>query len=71
MALTDLAEENVWEWMVSHDKLDASSYTNWASGEPNNHSSVGEDCVNILQSGKWNDAECNSSRFYICESLDE
>ena len=34
------------------------TYTNWASGEPNN-SGGNEDCVQIFPDGMWNDLNCN------------
>jgi cysteine-rich repeat protein len=46
----------------------SSSYTNWASGEPNNGGAFGrEDCAEFLPSGQWNDASCNSDRVAVCE----
>jgi hypothetical protein len=57
------------------------SYLNWSSGEPNNIAhcdgrAVGslcfgdvrdEDCVQIIASGQWNDANCLESTQYVCE----
>uniref|UniRef100_A0A8C8RTQ5 C-type lectin domain-containing protein n=1 Tax=Pelusios castaneus TaxID=367368 RepID=A0A8C8RTQ5_9SAUR len=43
------------------------TYTNWAKGEPNN-SNKGEDCVVLYDNGKWNDADCSTSRvLVVCE----
>ena len=45
------------------------TYTNWASGEPNDSS--GEDCGQLFWSGlKWNDIRCDATGPYICETLD-
>ncbi|NXL85623.1 MBL protein, partial [Alectura lathami] len=42
------------------------TYTNWKTGEPNNVRN--EDCVEIEESGKWNDLDCSDSdKFIICE----
>jgi hypothetical protein len=52
-------------------------YQNWRVGEPNNDGcnscgigdcSEGEDCGVFNADGTWNDAECNSSRGFICET---
>ena len=42
-------------------------FTNWASGEPNNHDQV-EDCAIIKSSnGKWNDLHCtDNERSTVC-----
>ena len=45
------------------------SYTNWASGEPNNFENLGEDCVEMYSSGgKWNDLVCSErTRSFVCQ----
>jgi len=45
-----------------------SSYTNWASNEPNDQN--GEDCAHMYDSGEWNDNNCGDSRIGICEYSD-
>ncbi|KAM4636538.1 mannose-binding protein C-like [Discoglossus pictus] len=42
------------------------SYSNWNTGEPNN-TNRGEDCVMMLNTGKWNDGECDIEFITICE----
>jgi len=45
------------------------TYTNWASGEPNNKAGV-EHCVNLkVANGKWHDLTCDSStvRAFVCQ----
>jgi len=39
-------------------------FQNWKSGEPNSSS---EDCVEIQQSGGWNDANCGNALAFVCE----
>jgi len=52
IGLSDATEEGVWKWADDSD-LD---YSNWSAGEPNDHIPLGgEDHVQILPSGKWND----------------
>ena len=48
-------------------KMDAAlSYTNWASGEPNNNGNG--DCIAMLRdSGKWDDVPCDATLPAICE----
>ncbi|XP_066562894.1 mannose-binding protein [Amia ocellicauda] len=40
-------------------------FTNWKSGEPNNHKGK-EDCTIVLN-GQWNDVSCESNCMIICE----
>jgi hypothetical protein len=42
------------------------AWTNWNTGEPNDHGS-GEDCVELRTNGVWNDQTCSSDRTFICE----
>ncbi|XP_077323752.1 pulmonary surfactant-associated protein A-like [Lithobates pipiens] len=41
-------------------------YFNWRAGEPNNLRN-NEDCVEMWDDGRWNDENCASKRFFICE----
>eukprot|EP00964_Phaeocystis_antarctica_P051995 scaffold30402_cov43-Phaeocystis_antarctica.AAC.1 len=63
---TDAASEDAWVWSPSNAPL---SYTNWKSGEPNDHGS-GEDCLlfNYGGPGKWNDGTCADNRKYVCQT---
>jgi hypothetical protein len=63
IGFNDRSTEGDWVWSNGDDV----TYTNWASGEPND--SGGEDCVQILWSGyAWNDGACGSALPYICEA---
>merc|ERR1712029_26051 len=43
-------------------------YRNWGSEEPNNHLGK-EDCLNFeVSTGKWNDENCSTRGYYICEA---
>ncbi|KAL5009101.1 hypothetical protein ScPMuIL_014682 [Solemya velum] len=43
-------------------------FTNWMSGEPNQHDGNQEDCVQIIHSsGEWNDVPCSKTIKFICE----
>ena len=65
---TDAASEGTWVWSPSNTPL---SYTNWYSGQPDNHLG-GEDCLMFNfphgNGGKWNDANCQSALKYVCET---
>lgn len=64
LGLNDRATEGLWRWMDG-----SSSYTRWATGEPNN--SGNEDCAaSYSASGRWDDLPCTLTRPFICESLD-
>ena len=61
----DIDTEGTWEWISGS----ASTYTAWASGEPNN--SGNEDCAYLDVSASkqwWNDLNCATERSFICES---
>ena len=61
---TDAAIDGTWKWSPSGTPL---SYTNWASGEPNNYGR-NEDCVHLSgTSGKWNDVNCARKFKFVCE----
>mmetsp|Transcript_20498 Transcript_20498/g.27021 ORF Transcript_20498/g.27021 Transcript_20498/m.27021 type:complete len:517 (+) Transcript_20498:262-1812(+) len=58
--MDDMTEDN-WYW----EDGSTVSYTNWASGEPND---LGiEDCAMIYDDGTWNDQGCNTWLHYICK----
>ena len=63
IGLRDKYHEGQYEWLNS----DIASYTNWGAGEPNNVATGGEDCVEILESGRWNDLNCDLRRNHACE----
>jgi hypothetical protein len=67
----DLADEGTWEWAsgetVTYDDP-------WSNGQPDNHQNK-EDCmemnfsiINWATYGDWNDLDCNSQRFFVCEA---
>ncbi|XP_073453315.1 pulmonary surfactant-associated protein D-like [Aquarana catesbeiana] len=43
------------------------SYTNWKENEPNNYQGIQENCVELQNTGKWNDIVCEAKRLIICE----
>nr|XP_021324868.1 galactose-specific lectin nattectin-like [Danio rerio] len=63
-------------WMGAHDQVTEGGWTwtdgspfryiNWAAGNPDDY--YGEDCLSILiNSGAWNDDNCENKRGYICK----
>lgn len=62
----DRQSEGTFEWVNG-----TSSYTNWASNEPNNQN--GEDCAELYADGTWNDYQCSDSseQTALCEKIPE
>jgi Lectin C-type domain len=51
---------------------EATLYTNWAPGEPNNGGSSGEDCAltnRAGQLGRWDDRDCRDDYAFVCERV--
>ncbi|XP_073453322.1 pulmonary surfactant-associated protein D-like [Aquarana catesbeiana] len=46
---------------------EAISFTNWNVGEPNNFEGRQENCVEMQNTGRWNDIVCANTRLIICE----
>uniref|UniRef100_A0A3Q0RAK9 C-type lectin domain-containing protein n=1 Tax=Amphilophus citrinellus TaxID=61819 RepID=A0A3Q0RAK9_AMPCI len=70
IGMTDTEEEGTWKW-VDGTLLDK-SFRYWHTGEPNNYNGLEEDCGEIKlveDENKWNDIECNTENFWICEKM--
>ena len=65
IGFTDIASEGSFAW----EDGSATTYTNWAEGEPNNVDGD-EDCavLNRFTDQTWNDEKCSDSFYYICEA---
>ena len=72
---TDITEEGTWVWIEG-----TSTFTHWATGEPNNAGAGGtaENCAFLHaetypghvpdgMTGYWTDIACNTSIAYVCE----
>ncbi|MBQ4404016.1 MAG: hypothetical protein II857_06345 [Selenomonadaceae bacterium] len=69
IGFSDAEHEGNWTWVTG----EAVTYTNWASGEPNNHGERGAEnyaCI-VPRNGKfidkWNDRYFFSGDYFICE----
>ena len=64
MGYNDLTVEGYWDWDGPF-----ATYTNWGNGEPNNYNG-NEDCgmLNAFGNPLWNDANCSTSTYFICEA---
>ncbi|XP_004680940.1 PREDICTED: mannose-binding protein C [Condylura cristata] len=62
LGITDERTEGTFEDLAGNIQ----TYQNWNSKEPNNADS-GENCVILLNNGKWNDISCSSSAYAVCE----
>ena len=59
---SDYKEEGNWEWVTGEEW----SYSNWASGEPNNSSNKQHSlCINT--NGKWDDEYIDTTLPFVCE----
>lgn len=63
IGLNDKEQEGKYLWI---DGTEA-SYTNWASGQPNNAGD--SDCVKIKSDGKWDDRICSEAYPVLCEEI--
>ena len=62
IGFSDSDSEGTWIWLDG-----GSTYTNWASGQPDDDGS--QDCA-IAQTGsagKWNDMDCTDNYYFVCE----
>ena len=64
---TDEDSEGTWKWSSGTPVMENQlSYTNWRSGEPNNHGN--EDCIRTYNgAGEWIDDKCYDKWWYVCE----
>ncbi|XP_056423926.1 pulmonary surfactant-associated protein D-like isoform X2 [Hyla sarda] len=53
------------EGKFTYPNGEAIIYTNWSPGEPNKDGA--ENCVEMFDTGKWNDKSCGEKRLVICE----
>jgi hypothetical protein len=67
IALTDSAIEGQWVWAAGPEQNQVTSFTSWASGEPNNW--INEDSVQLStrEQGTWNDVPLSDGHTYIVE----
>ncbi|PVD27527.1 hypothetical protein C0Q70_12689 [Pomacea canaliculata] len=62
--MQDFAQDGHFVWLSS---LQPPVYTHWIPGQPDD-AFGGEDCLEILPTGLWNDRECDDYRSYpLCE----
>lgn len=71
LAANSLDPKGVWTWQTTKQDLN-STYTSWASGEPNGGES--EACMELnliyFDESRWNDVKCSDRKRYICETFD-
>lgn len=66
IGLNDVAVEGVYAWPAG----DVTTWTAWASGQPNNGSGgTPQHCVRMRADGKWNDTVCDSTYPILCRGL--
>nr|XP_033795721.1 low affinity immunoglobulin epsilon Fc receptor-like isoform X2 [Geotrypetes seraphini] len=64
IGLHDTLKEGEWIW-VDNSSL---TFQAWSPGEPNDADSLrGEDCVEVIGYGTWNDGPCTLKQNFICE----
>ncbi|XP_063814817.1 pulmonary surfactant-associated protein D-like [Pseudophryne corroboree] len=62
LGITDIQAEGTFRYLTG----ERITYSNWATGEPNNVQGV-EHCAEMYDTGKWNDKNCSEKRLVICE----
>merc|ERR1712166_70402 len=62
IGLNDQKKEGSWKWM---GVAKGNKFLSWNKGEPNNYNT--ENCVEMYQSGKWNDLKCATKRPFFCQ----
>ncbi|XP_032875092.1 collectin-10 [Amblyraja radiata] len=65
IGVNDLEKER--QFMYT-DSTPLQNYSHWRPGEPNN-AFGGEDCVELVSDGGWNDVECHLTIYFVCEFL--
>ncbi|KAL4237890.1 Collectin-12 [Mactra antiquata] len=70
-ALSDVEEEGTWNWMISKVSVTGDRFTDWMPGQPNNYQRA-QECMALdgTHSYMWNDADCKTNYYYICEQSD-
>jgi hypothetical protein len=65
MGFNDASVEGTWVWSNG----EATAYTAWAPGEPNDSGRKGEDCGQLYRFADttWNDASCTTKLAFVCE----
>ena len=76
IGLNNMQNKKDWMWKLYNSSV-PSNYTKWIKGQPDNHSAVGEYCVEITLSkeyrgskdtvGSWNDNSCNRTQASVCK----
>ncbi|XP_038665713.1 collectin-10-like isoform X2 [Scyliorhinus canicula] len=65
IGVNDLEKERQFTYT---DSTPLQNYSHWRPGEPNN-AFGGEDCVEMVSDGGWNDVECHLTMYFVCEFL--
>ena len=74
IGLSDIDTEGTFVWTedssIGWKDGDSNSnlYSNWVNGNPDNHNGD-QDCVVMIENGRWDDASCNAENRYICSML--
>ena len=65
LGLSDISQETDFRW-ITCEEPSAWAQLNWAADQPNDLDGV-QDCAMIMNSGLWNDWNCDRPIQYICE----
>ena len=75
-AVASIISKKTWIGLQMDSKVNSSwlwvdgsnaTYFNWASGKPDNAGGK-EFCVQMVDTGEWNDRKCTADHYYLCET---
>ena len=67
IGLTDAFSEGTFLWFEGEGEYLATTFLNWAGGQPDGQPNSNGDCARMAADGTWTDEECAEARPFVCE----